>query len=174
MCSASCRSKPNTQHVLFLGVFLGDHRHRLSVENDVPRGSDRSAAAVGHCRSRAVSKSNSKLHSRLVRRDNSLRHNKYDKPAVETVSCTVHVRSYSFNWYTQHTRTDRTSFLNTGKWIDDVRTERGSDVIMMLVGNKTDLADKRQVSIEEGEAKAREVSESFLFCCLSLLLIDLL
>ena len=39
-----------------------------------------------------------------------------------------------------------------------MRTERGADVIMMLVGNKTDLADKRQVSIEEGEAKAREVS----------------
>jgi GTPase SAR1 family protein len=57
--------------------------------------------------------------------------------------------------------TDRTSFLNTGKWIDDVRTERGTDVIMMLVGNKTDLADKRQVSIEEGEAKAREVCVRF-------------
>jgi len=52
--------------------------------------------------------------------------------------------------------TNRASFLNVGKWIDDVRTERGSDVIMMLVGNKTDLADKRQVAVEEGEAKARE------------------
>jgi Ras-related protein Rab-6A len=38
---------------------------------------------------------------------------------------------------------DRTSFLNTSKWIDDVRTERGTDVVMMLVGNKTDLSDKR-------------------------------
>jgi GTPase SAR1 family protein len=36
--------------------------------------------------------------------------------------------------------------LQTSKWIDDVRTERGSDVIIMLVGNKTDLSDKRQVS----------------------------
>jgi len=52
--------------------------------------------------------------------------------------------------------TNRTSFLNTSKWIEDVRSERGNDVIMMLVGNKTDLADKRQVSIEEGEAKAAE------------------
>uniref|UniRef100_A0A8C6SN03 RAB41, member RAS oncogene family n=1 Tax=Neogobius melanostomus TaxID=47308 RepID=A0A8C6SN03_9GOBI len=34
------------------------------------------------------------------------------------------------------------SFQQTSKWIDDVRTERGSDVIIMLVGNKTDLADK--------------------------------
>lgn len=39
--------------------------------------------------------------------------------------------------------TDLNSFQQTSKWIDDVRTERGSDVIIMLVGNKTDLADKR-------------------------------
>eukprot|EP00013_Stygamoeba_regulata_P022180 CAMPEP_0177666354 /NCGR_PEP_ID=MMETSP0447-20121125/21539_1 /TAXON_ID=0 /ORGANISM="Stygamoeba regulata, Strain BSH-02190019" /LENGTH=139 /DNA_ID=CAMNT_0019172501 /DNA_START=99 /DNA_END=514 /DNA_ORIENTATION=- len=39
--------------------------------------------------------------------------------------------------------TNRSSFLNVKKWIEDVRTERGSDVIVMLVGNKTDLADKR-------------------------------
>src|ERR1700710_2087404 len=38
--------------------------------------------------------------------------------------------------------TNRNSFINTSKWIDDVRSERGNDVIMMLVGNKTDLADK--------------------------------
>jgi GTPase SAR1 family protein len=37
----------------------------------------------------------------------------------------------------------RNSFNQTTKWIDDVRTERGSDVIIMLVGNKTDLADRR-------------------------------
>lgn len=39
--------------------------------------------------------------------------------------------------------TDYNSFQQTAKWIDDVRTERGSDVIIMLVGNKTDLSDKR-------------------------------
>lgn len=38
---------------------------------------------------------------------------------------------------------DANSFQQTSKWIDDVRTERGSDVIIMLVGNKTDLSDKR-------------------------------
>lgn len=58
--------------------------------------------------------------------------------------------------------TSRASFLNTAKWIDDVRGERGTDVIMMLVGNKTDLADKRQVSIEEGEAKAKEYDIMFI------------
>jgi len=58
--------------------------------------------------------------------------------------------------------TNRNSFINTAKWIDDVRSERGNDVIMMLVGNKTDLADKRQVSIEEGEAKAKEYDLMFI------------
>jgi hypothetical protein len=37
----------------------------------------------------------------------------------------------------------RQSFLNTSKWIEEVRSERGSDVIIVLVGNKTDLVDKR-------------------------------
>jgi len=41
----------------------------------------------------------------------------------------------------------RQSFLNTTKWIDEVRTERGSDVIVVLVGNKTDLVDKRYIMI---------------------------
>jgi GTPase SAR1 family protein len=38
---------------------------------------------------------------------------------------------------------DRQSFMNTARWIQEVRTERGSDVIIFLVGNKTDLVDKR-------------------------------
>ena len=49
---------------------------------------------------------------------------------------------------------DRASFLNTSKWIEDVRNERGNDVIMVLVGNKTDASEKRQVSIEEGNIKS--------------------
>ncbi|VAH45943.1 unnamed protein product [Triticum turgidum subsp. durum] len=56
----------------------------------------------------------------------------------------------------------RQSFLNTSKWIEEVRTERGSDVIIVLVGNKTDLVDKRQVSIEEGEGKAKDLGVMFI------------
>lgn len=54
------------------------------------------------------------------------------------------------------------SFHQTSKWIDDVRTERGSDVLIMLVGNKTDLSDKRQVTTEEGEKKAKELNVMFI------------
>ncbi|KAK7090329.1 ras-related protein Rab6 isoform X1 [Littorina saxatilis] len=58
--------------------------------------------------------------------------------------------------------TNANSFHQTSKWIDDVRTERGSDVIIMLVGNKTDLSDKRQVTTEEGERKAKELNVMFI------------
>ncbi|KAI8878545.1 rab-protein 6-like protein [Backusella circina FSU 941] len=58
--------------------------------------------------------------------------------------------------------TQRNSFVNTSKWIDDVRAERGTDVIIVLVGNKTDLNDKRQVSLEEGEKKARDYNIMFI------------
>ncbi|XP_062872533.1 RAB6B, member RAS oncogene family b isoform X2 [Trichomycterus rosablanca] len=58
--------------------------------------------------------------------------------------------------------TNVNSFQLTSKWVDDVRTERGSDVIIMLVGNKTDLEEKRQISIEEGEQRAKELKVMFV------------
>ncbi|KAG2196200.1 hypothetical protein INT47_004726 [Mucor saturninus] len=58
--------------------------------------------------------------------------------------------------------TSRNSFSNTSKWIDDVRAERGTDVIIVLVGNKTDLNDKRQVTVDEGEKKAKEYNIMFI------------
>lgn len=57
---------------------------------------------------------------------------------------------------------NRQSFVNTSKWIEDVRTERGGDVIIVLVGNKTDLVDKRQVSIDEGDSTARDLGVIFI------------
>merc|ERR1712167_515264 len=43
--------------------------------------------------------------------------------------------------------TNRDSFGNITKWYDDVRNERGDEVIIVIVGNKTDLKDKREVSV---------------------------
>jgi Ras-related protein Rab-6A len=76
---------------------------------------------------------------------------------------------------------DRQSFLSTTKWIDDVRSERGSDVMVVLVGNKADLSDKRfvrfeamvppavcmltcrrQVTLEEATAKAQGLNILFM------------
>lgn len=58
--------------------------------------------------------------------------------------------------------TSRPSFVNTDKWVEDVRAERGNDVIIVLVGNKTDLNDKRQVTTEEGEKKAKDFGVIFI------------
>ena len=52
--------------------------------------------------------------------------------------------------------TNRKSFANTAKWIEDVRAERGDDVVIMLVGNKTDMSDRRQVSVEEAEKRQKK------------------
>lgn len=57
--------------------------------------------------------------------------------------------------------------------MDDVRAERGNDVIIVLVGNKTDLNDKRyaascpilmnsQVTTEEGERRSKEYKVMFI------------
>ncbi|CAO3684706.1 unnamed protein product [Rhizopus stolonifer] len=57
---------------------------------------------------------------------------------------------------------NRQSFTNTSKWIDDVRAERGEDVIIVLVGNKSDLSDKREVTTEDGEKRAKELNVMFI------------
>jgi len=58
--------------------------------------------------------------------------------------------------------TNRDSFLSTSKWIDDVRSERGNDVIIVLVGNKADLSDKRKVTHDEATAKSQELGILFM------------
>jgi Ras-related protein Rab-6A len=55
----------------------------------------------------------------------------------------------------------RASFANSAKWIAEVKAERGGDVIVALVGNKTDL-DGREVSASEGEALAKEEGVMFI------------
>ncbi|KAL8965021.1 MAG: hypothetical protein Q9183_004076 [Haloplaca sp. 2 TL-2023] len=54
------------------------------------------------------------------------------------------------------------SFQNTRKWVDDVRGERGNDVIIVLVGNKTDLGDKREVTNQMGEEEAKRCGAIFV------------
>ena len=46
--------------------------------------------------------------------------------------------------------------------MDDVRTNSSKNVTVILIGNKKDLEEKRQVSYEEGEAFAKENGLMFL------------
>lgn len=58
--------------------------------------------------------------------------------------------------------TSQSTFESTSKWIEDVRNERGNDIIIVLVGNKVDNADARVVSTEDGEQRAREFNTLFI------------
>ena len=58
--------------------------------------------------------------------------------------------------------TRRETFNHVTKWLDDVRTNSTKNVTVILIGNKKDLEDKRQVSYEEGEAFAKENGLMFL------------
>ena len=49
----------------------------------------------------------------------------------------------------------RDTFNNVSTWIEDCKNQSPKTIFMALVGNKCDLNDKRQVSIEEG----RELAE---------------
>jgi small GTP-binding protein len=51
---------------------------------------------------------------------------------------------------------NRDSFDHIGRWLHDVREVARSDVVTILLGNKVDLADKRDVTFEEAQKFAQE------------------
>lgn len=53
--------------------------------------------------------------------------------------------------------TSRQSFENVKSWVEQARQIRGDSVTIIIVGNKIDLAEKRQVATEDGQALAEEL-----------------
>ena len=51
--------------------------------------------------------------------------------------------------------TRRVSFQNCVKWLEDIQSYGSEKALVILVGNKLDLKDRRQVSYEEGEKFAK-------------------
>ena len=57
--------------------------------------------------------------------------------------------------------TRKATFENVDKWIDELK-EKGSDnILIMLVGNKSDLEDKREVQTDEVAKKTRQYKIAF-------------
>ncbi|KAK0181718.1 hypothetical protein PV327_003978 [Microctonus hyperodae] len=48
--------------------------------------------------------------------------------------------------------TNRSTFINIQKWVDEVRRYTSSNVMLILVGNKCDLESLREVELKEAEA----------------------
>ena len=46
--------------------------------------------------------------------------------------------------------TNKKSFENVQRWIEDIRNQSPKTVLLVLVGNKTDLPDKRVITFDEG------------------------
>jgi small GTP-binding protein len=51
--------------------------------------------------------------------------------------------------------TNHDSFEHVGRWLHDVKEVARTDVVTVLLGNKADLADQRDVTREEAEAFAQ-------------------
>ena len=66
--------------------------------------------------------------------------------------------SLVFSFYLNVFIVERKSFEDVGKWISDARNYRGDDIMIVLVGNKLDDEDNREVSTEEGINLAKEKS----------------
>lgn len=50
--------------------------------------------------------------------------------------------------------TNRASYLNLQKWLDEIREHSHEYIQVILIGNKTDLEEKREVTYQEGRAFA--------------------
>ena len=57
--------------------------------------------------------------------------------------------------------TARESFKNVKSWVEQARQIRGDQVTLIIVGNKIDLAEKRQVSTDDGKQLADELGCMF-------------
>ena len=56
------------------------------------------------------------------------------------------------------------SFERAIKWMEEVESKASANVCLILVGNKRDLANSRQVSIEQGSDLALSKGMEFLEC----------
>ena len=50
--------------------------------------------------------------------------------------------------------TNKQSFYNCDKWVETIRCDRGSEVVIVILGNQIDEAEERVVSVDEAVAKA--------------------
>ena len=57
---------------------------------------------------------------------------------------------------------NKKSFMDINKWLKEIRIQSSPDIKIVLIGNKADLEDKREVSYEEGK-KFMEENEILYF-----------
>ena len=58
--------------------------------------------------------------------------------------------------------TRKATFENIDKWIADLKTNGDSNISIVLIGNKSDLEEKREVTKEEGLKKSQDCKTAFM------------
>ena len=58
--------------------------------------------------------------------------------------------------------TRRSSFESIEKWVNDLTSTADKNVTIVIIGNKSDLEDHRQITKEEGQEKANKLQVAFL------------
>ena len=58
--------------------------------------------------------------------------------------------------------THKSSFDDVDEWINFFKESENSDVPIIIIGNRCDLKDKREVSVEQGELKAKKYGADFI------------
>ena len=58
--------------------------------------------------------------------------------------------------------TKRQSFESSEKWINDLKAKADPNLITIIIGNKNDLEEEREVTKDEGEEKAKSFECAFL------------
>ncbi|XP_010872734.1 ras-related protein Rab-43 [Esox lucius] len=53
--------------------------------------------------------------------------------------------------------TKRGTFMAVPKWMEDVKKYGGSNIVPLLIGNKSDLVDQREVSLEDAQTMAHQL-----------------
>ena len=56
----------------------------------------------------------------------------------------------------------KSTFVNAEKWYNEIKKATDPSINLILIGNKSDLKDKRQVTSEEGENKAKEMGIAYM------------
>lgn len=78
------------------------------------------------------------------------------------ITTTIDVAALSSLTNSCHCDYRRDTFSHLTRWLEEVRMNGNPDMVIMLIGNKSDLEQRRQVSTEEGERFAKENGLIFL------------
>ena len=94
--------------------------------------------------------------------------NKTYRIQIWDTSGSEHFRSITRNYYKSsacalivYDITNRESFNNVNVWVEECKNQTAQTIFIVLVGNKSDLEDERQVTKEEGQELAEELGIKF-------------